>query len=86
MGEKSRDFVKRHRTKLIVSGILITTGAVVKVAYGYHMKTCRDLALQALVMGFQGAISWFDEEFKGLNLRGLYTDWANAHPQEIMYI
>lgn len=84
--EKPKKFVESHRTELIVGGILIAVGAVCKAANIYHRNRCDYWGLQGLVMGFHGAIDWFDEEFTNLNLRRLYDEWAKAHPEEILYV
>jgi len=86
MGKKSRDFVEDHGTELIISGFIIAFGAIFKVAHIYHKNKCADWGLRGLVMGFHGAINWFDEEFTELNLNELYNEWARAHPEEILYI
>ncbi len=84
--KKSEDSVANHRTLLVVGGILIAVGAGCKAAHVYHRKTCIDWALNGLVIGFHEAINWFDEEFAELNLRKLYNEWAETHPEEIMYV
>lgn len=86
IGEKTKDFVRRHRTKLITSGVLIAVGVICRLAYVYHRRACTDWGIRGFVMGFHGAIDWFDDEFSELNLRELYNDWAQAHPEEIVYV
>lgn len=87
MREKSKNFVKKYRTPLIVGGILIAAGTICRVTYVYYVnKSYVNWFIQGAVVGFQGAIDWFDSEFTELNLRDLYTNWAKAHPEEIMYI
>lgn len=85
--EKSKSFVKKHRTPLIISGILITASVICRATYVYYVnKSYVNWFIQGAVVGFQGSIDWFDSEFSELNLRELYDSWAKAHPEEILYI
>lgn len=87
VGEQSKNFVKKYRTPLIVGGILIVAGTICRVAYVYYVnKSYVNWFMQGTVVGFQGAIDWFDSEFSDLSLRKLYNNWSEAHPEEILYI
>lgn len=84
VAEKTRKGIRKHRTLLITIGVAVAATVICRVAYVQCVnKAYINWTVNGAIIGFQGAIDWFDEEF-GMNLRQIYTEWAELHPEQML--
>lgn len=79
---KFKAFVKRNKVVIIGGGAV---SLAVGVGYYIYMKGFSKGVNYAVDPMFQGTIEWFDKTFDNLHLRELWNQWAEAHPEQVVY-
>jgi hypothetical protein len=80
--EKTKDFIVRNKTKLVIGGLTI----VVVAGYVYLKNEREKLIWNTTIMEFQRTINWFDKNFPGINLRELWKTYVKENPEKIAYM